>query len=476
MDSTITSRVQAQIDQPCVTKGNVVRIRVDFPENVSSDNIQIHLWKVGVLNPQWCLTTGATRVPGDHPSFEASIDTSQFLDFGFFELVSVVSGQHLPADSVTEAFHAGHNFARAVFQISDAPASLRSQFDVLQALEKAEQKLMADFLSPVDARSSRENEALSFSVFLFVKGLLITTRMRFDRFEIVPTGGGIDSRNAVDFINAYFRDFTTVKVTFDYEHEDDIGAQRSNPVCVAQFPNVLASSADEAVQYCVHNTRLLVLALALSRDAGGEIFDIVVMDHQSGTAQRLPLRGSYKGNLATGIISGEDPHMLQTLVDGLQSNEMNRFLAGLYREARRETSHDFQYVRYWQILETMAEGRNYDEAKPLLDYSGKEIMDGDKVRRVKGAVSIVFNMLREAGIRDLEDVWKHVNIWCAFRNAVAHHGSVSRFAELDHAASRRWAAEAYSEIESANGHDVFLWRLKEHVKSMLVLELTRDAH
>jgi len=150
---------------------------------------------------------------------------------------------------------------------------------------------------------------------------------------------------------------------------------------------------------------------------------------------------------------------------------MNRFLVGLYREARRERGRDFQYVRFWQILETMAENKNFDPAQPLLDFDGNVMLDGSQPRYSKGSVNIVFRLLREAGIGSTDETWKRANVWFAFRNAVAHHGAVDRYAELSRAGVRAWAEMAISEIAVTPGHDKFLWELKEDTKLLLMQRL-----
>ena len=38
---------------------------------------------------------------------------------------------------------------------------------------------------------------------------------------------------------------------------------------------------------------------------------------------------------------------------------------------------NFKYVRYWQILETIAESKNYNESHDLLDFQGEQITNND---------------------------------------------------------------------------------------------------
>jgi hypothetical protein len=201
------------------------------------------------------------------------------------------------------------------------------------------------------------------------------------------------------------------------------------------------------------------------------------VSHNTGQAVKYAVTSPYVGNLLLGDLSGEKFESVQTYLDGITSSETNRFLASLYKEARRERNRDFQYVRFWQILETMAEGRNYDPNTELRDYEGNLMKDEDgRPRLAKGSVNTVFNLFREEQIGDTSTVWKHVNVWFAFRNAVAHHGAISRFASLSRKSIREWARTGWEELQKTPDHDVLLWMLKEDTKLVLMRQLVKTAN
>ena len=241
------------------------------------------------------------------------------------------------------------------------------------------------------------------------------------------------------------------------------------------FPAIISSSIGEVLDYCIEQTSKLLLVLSLSRDAGGIAFEVVALDLRSGNATKFSISSPYVGNLLTGHLSGESSERLEAYLGGLSRDPINGFLVGLYREARRDRSPDFQYVRFWQILETMAESRNYDPTSPLLDYEGNVLMDENQPRQCKGSVNIVFRLLCDTGIGSTDETWKKVNVWFAFRNAVAHHGSVARYTELSRATVRAFAELGHEEIAKTPGHDRFLWELKEDAKLLLMRRLVGNA-
>ena len=153
---------------------------------------------------------------------------------------------------------------------------------------------------------------------------------------------------------------------------------------------------------------------------------------------------------------------------------MSSFLVSLYKQARREQSPDYQYLRFWQILEVMADSKNYDPDQPLLDYQGSVMLDGDQPRKCTGSVNTVFALLRDEGLGTTTDTWEQVNVWFAFRSAVAHHGAVAHFEALSRENVKKWARQALQKI-SKSGHDTYLWSLKEDAKLLLMRRLVRSA-
>ena len=268
---------------------------------------------------------------------------------------------------------------------------------------------------------------------------------------------------------------TSTRLEFSYDEVARLHARQGNPVAVIHFPSLVAVDAEEALNYAVEEANILLLALSLSRDAGGIIFDTVVLYKKTGQAVKFNVPSPYVGNLLTGGLAGENFESVRHYVKGISRAEMNRFLVGLYRDARRERTRDFQYVRYWQLLETMAEAQNYDPDDVLRDFEGTPIDIGSGPRRLSGSVAIVFNLLRENRLGDTTATWKDVNVWFAFRNSVAHHGAITRYVELSRESVREWARIGLEELQATLGHDHFLWSLKEDVKLLLMRRLVQAA-
>ncbi len=452
----------------------LVRVRHAFAEKYRQ--IQIEIYDAGVLNPSPKLGVGTAPVVVDSNVVAVDIDSTA-LPIGIYEIRLVRLHDPIESSLAQQLDYVPvRDFPRQLFEVGAAAGSQsKTPAELSAAIEKRESDLERSFNSPVDIREVGDQPfSESYCAVVFVRDVLIGTPIRFEHFELIPTNSGLDSKDALDFVNAFLSRSTSTGIAFAYDEHLATQSRQSNPVCIVHFPNIVASSEEAVRQYCTDTTSLLLLALALSRDAGGVIFEVVVIGLNSGRSKKFSSTSSYVGNHLTGHLSGESAVALSSYLVGLE-DELNRFLVGLYREARREGGRDFQYVRFWQILEIMAENKNFDPAEPLIDFDGEVMMDGSKRRHSKGSVHIVFRLLREAGIGSTDETWKKVNIWYAFRSAVAHHGAVDRYAELSRAGVKAWAENAILELSAASGHDRFLWELKEDTKLLLMQRLVMGA-
>jgi hypothetical protein len=467
--------IEVELAESYVVKGNRLSVRVLHPKVFEYRQLQVEVFDVGIANPSPRLGFGTTPSRLEDHAAQAEID-SQHLPLGIYEIRLIRLHDPIDLSCAPQVdFMPRKDFKRQLFEVVASTEFQRAASVLLAEVQQRETELERKFLSPIDIRKPESSNGSEYCVFVFVRDVLIGTAIRFRNFELVPTQTGLDSRDPLDFVNWFLRERTLTGLQFVYEDGLAERSRQSNPVCVVHFPSIVSSSIEEARDYCVEQTSKLLMVLSLSRDAGGVTFEVVGLDRRIGNATKFSISSPYVGNLLTGHLSGESAENLEAYLGGLSRDPINGFLVGLYREARRDRSPDFQYVRYWQILETMAENNNYDPISPLVDYEGNVLMDGNQPRQSKGSVNIVFRLLRDTGIGSTDETWKKVNVWFAFRNAVAHHGSVARYPELSRATVKAWAELAMEEITKTLGHDRFLWELKEDTKLLLMRRLVGNA-
>lgn len=463
--------LDVKLSSSWVIKGEQLSVVVRHDEALTYKQLQIEIYDAGVLNPSPKLGFGTSPSPIDDKTVKVEIE-SKHLPCGIYEIRLI--RLHDPINSEKNQildFIPYRDFGRQIFEVVISRDEKHTVEDLLSEVTNRETAIESEFIAPLDITNPASPKmAHEYCTLIFVRDILIGTRIRFKNFELLPTNTGLENKDLLNFVNYFLLSNTSTKIQFEYSVNSANQARNSNPVCVIHFPNLLSSSAEDARDYAIEKVNILLLALSLIRDAAGNVFDAVVINRSNNEAIRYSVTSSYVGNMLTGNLSGESAETLATYLAGLAIDPMNQFLTNLYKEARNDRNPDFQYVRFWQILESLADANNYDPTNPLLDYEGNPMMDGSQLRMCKGSINVVFRLFRDSGIGSTTHTWEKVNVWFAFRNAVAHYGSISRHNELSIPKIKKWAEFGFAEI-SKTGHDKFLWELKEDAKLLLMRRL-----
>lgn len=470
---TTTSSIRPSLIDSSVAPGS--KVPLTFAQLKLGTHVDVQIQRVAILNRQFAMSMGAV-IDRDR-SATVLIDTSN-MQPGYYELVAarVVTNpsSEIPAEPVVhQVWQPRLSDERVIFEVAHNSRAVTSAA-LIQEVSVAESQLESDFLRPVEALlGGAQGGQRQFTAFVFVRGMLVGTRMRFAHFEIVPTGGGVETIDALNSVNAFLRERTRTGVQFKYSKDRQLQSSNANPVCVFHFPAVRANSPEEVRSYAAGLAGEVLLALALTRDASGRVFDCVVFEH-NGKAWSFAEADNYVGNLLTGWIAGETPETIEKYAAQVSRDVADRLLVRLYKDARSEPSIEFQYVRFWAILEALADLREYDPDDPLLDFQGNCMRaESGCVLTLKGGVNSVLNLMRENELGTTERNWKMVNTWFAFRTSVAHHGGLANFTQLSRPAVRAFAQDALEEVRAGGGHDQFLWNLKEDVKMLLMRRLNR---
>jgi len=457
-------------------KGDAIELRLQHKQGSNYAQLQVEVFDCGVPNPSSKLGFGTTSKRTAEDEVAVDIDT-RHLAVGVYEVRFV---RLHDGGEANEKPHldlvAGKDYPRTFFEVVDSPEAARPLEIIQEEVRQLEQEVERRFLEPVDIRNDTSMPSDLYTAFVFIKDVLIGTRIRLERLELVPTNDGIGVRDSHDFVNRFLAQNTSTGIIFEYGGQLEAQSRRASPVCVVHFPAVQSNSLGAARDYCIGKTNALLLALALSRDAGGSIFDAVLINHRTGQSTKFTIPPAYVGNLLTGQLAGESAESLEAYVKGLSADSMGAFLVELYKEARRERDPRYQYIRLWQLLELLADQEGFDPREPLTDYEGAMMEEENGSPRLsRGSVHTVFRLLREAQLGSTEQTWKDVNVWFAFRSAVAHYGALSEFRRLSRVSVKGWAQIGIDEIAEARGHDRFLDTLRWMTSLLLMRRLVRAA-
>ncbi|PWW08878.1 MULTISPECIES: hypothetical protein [Pseudidiomarina] len=458
------------LNSTSVLKGQTIELRLEHKRCSEFSQLQVEIFDCGVLNPSSKLGFG--REPNIMSPNVCAIDVdTQHLSSGLYE-IKYLRLHNGDADHIYLDIVGGREYDRTFLEIVENSDDIRKPDAIRKEVSLREQEIERQFMIPVDARIDSSVPSSKHTVFVFIRDVLLGTPIRFDRFQVFSTRDGIPARDSHDAINSFLARMTRTNIEFAYNQEIDIQSRRASPVCVVHFPAIEANSMEDAREFCLEQAKAVVLALALARDAGGSIFDVVVIDQSTGQSRKFTNQVSYVGNLLTGSLAGESASVITNSVNEILGDPMSAFLTEQYKDARREQNEEFQYIRFWQILELMADQENFDPKELLVGFNGEEIKnDSDQHLTSKGSVNIVFRLFKEAGIGSTEQTWRNVNVWFACRSAVAHYGALSEYQRLDRPKVREWALVAVKAREENNGQDMYLNSLRWMTRLLIMKRL-----
>jgi len=226
--------------------------------------------------------------------------------------------------------------------------------------------------------------------------------------------------------------YTNIDVQLDPNEEYIRHFQKSDPIFVAFFPFIYSDDELTILDYCHEKVRLLTELLTLNRHATGQIFSSLLLHNNTGEVKLYPEVDHYRGNMLTGFLAGEQPASIANKYNVIAENKLSRYFVSLYNNASNETNESFEFLRYWTVLESIAESKNYNHNEHLVDQYENYVTDdnGNQLSLDNNIKREVCQLIFDFGIRlNIEDenefeynLYNYIVKWHAFRHAAAHFG------------------------------------------------------
>ena len=473
------------LDKISIKKGEKGKINLVNSLIESYDQLQVEIFDTGKINSKSILGFGVTPTKKSKDTYDIDFNTDN-LDFGIYEIK--VIRLHSPISenikSETVDFIGGKEFQRLFFEVNNYENEIINSKDLENSILKIEQENENTFLKGITLTNTDKNE--SYAVFVLIKGLKIGVRYRLDKFEILPTNKGLDAIDELNFTNTFLKEQTRTNLIFPYNENIALKSQNENPVAIVHFPKIISDNIQNINEFVNAKIKYLLQSFSLIRGADAEIFDLIVVNLKNGEGTRFSVSHSYKGNLLLGGLAGESPESLELHINNLEKNSFNSLLVNLHKEALKENNIDFKFLRYWNILETLAESKNYSKNDNLLDYDNQIIYkkENDEISldkngnpiplKINGSLNKVYNLFRESKFGNTNDTLENTKMWLGLRNSVAHFGTISAYNKLGNPRDKKYAEKAFKIIEKNKGHNQILFNLKEDVKLLLMRELNKE--
>ncbi|MEZ7506678.1 hypothetical protein [Flavobacterium sp. Arc2] len=265
-----------------------------------------------------------------------------------------------------------------------------------------------------------------------------------------------------------------------------------NPQVIFEFPKVFASNKDEVVNLVVNEIEMILGAYSLTRNAIGEILAIAVKNADTNEQYLTFSEMDYVGNIACGDVFGENPFLNNCITDTSKENNFLQLCISLFNQASIEDNIEFAFTKYWSVLETMAESKNYNE-KQLHKYN----LDGVKLnpltsKQRPGKKDYVRELIREYKNKDnnhIENILISttpltnnkmellLSVWYYHRNCAVHAGGCIRGVLKGCKDNCNLITKEY--IINQKGLDVqqniLLDTIRQTIRQILIIESTKNA-
>jgi hypothetical protein len=393
----------------------------------------------------------------------------------------------------------GQDFSRKIFEVTSNKAGITPEA-LVEIVAAKEMDLQKQFESGIVLPgTSPQNE---YRALCLISGMLIPADIQFQNWEVLKHAP-MDGYDVLASVNAFVKEFSAWTFGQGFNYDDALKAQFNcgRPVCVVHFPKLIANDMEQARTFCIDRSRVLSECLCLNQGGAGKDFCIVMVDLKEKAAKLWVDPGHFGGNLLGGAFG--TPAELEAMCEKLEAQPRLRYFVSLYKEARQEPDVSYQYLRFWQLLETIAETKNYPVADvmicletnaPLLDSNGtpRTIGKTDRNGDHPDSKMIVYRLitdvaaamrLRNASLLTVfgdaaaisYDLQKYVNSWHAMRNAAAHFG---RFVLTDPTQQARFRDFSRCQAlcaDQGNSRDGFVSMQLRHVVELVLGEELRSA-
>lgn len=335
---------------------------------------------------------------------------------------------------------------RTIVELPPSEARLR---DIIGATNTARERYIR---TPTQSQRVRTGApAVQFRVIVFATGCLLDSMHQMAGYKLVPLGQGLSHRRMLEIVNAGLQREGIESLPFIEATEHNFAS--NTPTFMIDYPLVSAVDHEDALSYCHEHGARIFRALCIERGAMPERFASFAL--QYGTSKRWHefKEPWYRGNLIGGFDVAATADAVNRMLPKLEAQPFFRLLASTFTDGMRETEYGFKLLRYWSVLELVADQavpRNatrikHPDGTPILNEKGNPVDHHAKEARVYAYIlaSGAFQSsgsFDEQGIKrryilggdtshpgyapgvELIPLWDLVRSTYAIRNAIAHTG------------------------------------------------------
>lgn len=210
-----------------------------------------------------------------------------------------------------------------------------------------------------------------FVVTVFGVGCLIHSRQQLEGYRIDPLGAGLSHRRLLELVNGFLD--SEMYDGLPYDEETETRFEQSTPSIAVTFPRVQAMGHEDAIDYCREFCRKIFQILGMERGQIPREFAFLAMEHNTTNRWHGFEMPGYKGNLVPDFNPAQLANQIEQRLPKLEASRFTQLLVRSYAEATGERDFGFSVLRYWTVLELVAD-RIIQKDQPLANPDGTEIL------------------------------------------------------------------------------------------------------
>jgi hypothetical protein len=211
-----------------------------------------------------------------------------------------------------------------------------------------------------------------FNIYVFGVGCLIHQPQQLEGFAILPLGQGLSHYNMSEIVNRFLEGNGFGPLPIIEATENAFAA--STPVFVVAYAMAVATGPEAALDYCRQHAERVFSILGIERGQKPRAFAYVATQYDTNLWWHWFDFPGYRGNLLSDFNPVKTANEIERLLPRLEANPFSRLIVSTYGDATSEHEYGFALLRFWSVLELVAE-RKIAAGMPVLHPDGTAILN-----------------------------------------------------------------------------------------------------
>lgn len=372
------ANVSAFVNKPSFIPGEAVELTLEFEgaaeELQHVSNLSVDFFRVDPERNQFSFGFGAApHITGNTLTISKNLPEKFKTGLYVLDYVKLTQGTNPEPSAQTNV-----RFTPVFFTVRNAAEVPQSEEQVIALRDKMEKLRSAYVNHVIQTKWAEENnsETRKFRVLVFGVGCLLRAHQQLQGYYITPLGLGLSHRRLHEIVNTVLDREGIGSLEFREEIEQQY--EGSTPTFLVSYTQVLAKDETDALDHCRTHANTLFQILGLDRGHKPREFACTAFEYETRDRWHMYQMQRYPGNLISDFNPFSTANRIERIIPRLQNDPFARLLINTYSDATAETDYGFSLLRYWSVLELVADRSFYGKAQSeLMHPNGKPVVNSD---------------------------------------------------------------------------------------------------